>query len=40
MFNTLRENELENFPDIDIFINTACPRIEYKKVINIEDLKI
>jgi 2-(3-amino-3-carboxypropyl)histidine synthase len=40
IFNTLREEELENFPDIDIFINTACPRIEYKKVINIEDLKI
>ncbi|MFH1210332.1 MAG: diphthamide synthesis protein [archaeon] len=40
IFNTLRENELENFPDIDIFINTACPRIEFKKVINIEDLKI
>lgn len=40
VFNTIREEELENFPDIDIFINTACPRIDYKKVINIEDLKI
>lgn len=40
IFNTLREEELENFPDIDIFINTACPRIEYKKIINIQDLKI
>jgi 2-(3-amino-3-carboxypropyl)histidine synthase len=40
VFETLRENELENYPDIDIFINTACPRIEFKKVINIEDLKI
>ncbi len=40
IFNTLRENELENFPDIDIFINTACPRIEVKKVINIQDIKI
>jgi len=40
MFNTLREEELENFPDIDIFINTACPRIDYKRVINIQDIKI
>ncbi len=40
IFNTLRENELENFPDIDIFINTACPRIEFKNVINIQDIKI
>ncbi len=40
VFNTLREEELENFPDIDIFINTACPRIEFKKVINIQDIRI
>lgn len=40
IFNTLREEELENFPDIDIFINTACPRIECKRIINICDLKI
>ncbi|MEM4266745.1 MAG: diphthamide synthesis protein, partial [Candidatus Nanoarchaeia archaeon] len=40
IFNTLTEEELENFPDIDIFINTACPRIEYKKVINIDDIGI
>ena len=40
VFETLKENELENYPDIDIFINTACPRIGFKKVINIEDLKI
>tara|TARA_Y100000310_G_C20061127_1_gene525032 strand:- start:156 stop:524 length:369 start_codon:yes stop_codon:yes gene_type:complete len=31
-------NELENFPDIDIFINTACPRIESKKIINAKDI--
>lgn len=36
--NTLNLNELENFKDIDIFINTACPRIESNKIINIEDL--
>ena len=36
--NTLNLNELENFNDIDIFINTACPRIENNKIINIEDL--
>ncbi len=40
LFNTLREEELENFPDIDIFINTACPRIEFKKIINLQDIKI
>lgn len=40
IFNTLREEELENFKGIDIFINTACPRIEFKNVINIDDLKI
>lgn len=38
--NTLNLNELENFREIDIFINTACPRIENNKIINIEDLKI
>ena len=37
--NTLNINELENFRDIDIFINTACPRIESNKIINLEDLK-
>jgi len=31
-------NELENFPDIDCWINTACPRIEGKSIINYEDL--
>ncbi|MDD5177947.1 MAG: diphthamide synthesis protein [Candidatus Nanoarchaeia archaeon] len=32
--------ELENFPDIDIWVNTACPRIEDKSIINLEDLRI
>lgn len=30
--------EFENFPDIDLWINTACPRIEHKKIINMNDL--
>ena len=30
--------EFENFPDIDMWINTACPRIEHKKMINMKDL--
>ena len=37
--NNFSENDLENYPDIDIFINTACPRIEFKKVVNLEDIK-
>ncbi|MEK6952968.1 MAG: diphthamide synthesis protein [Nanoarchaeota archaeon] len=36
--NDLDLNELENFPDIDLWINTACPRIEGKNVINMSDL--
>ncbi len=36
LFNNV--NELENFPDIDIWINTACSRIESKNIINLEDL--
>lgn len=38
IFNTLTEKELENYPDIDIFVNTACPRIDFKRVINLEDI--
>jgi len=38
LFNTLKETELENFPQIDSWINTACPRIEYNKIINVNDL--
>jgi diphthamide biosynthesis enzyme Dph1/Dph2-like protein len=38
LFNNLDEHELENFPDIDIFINTGCSRIDSKKIINLEDL--
>lgn len=38
VFNTLREYELENFPQINCWINTACSRIEGKNVINLIDL--
>lgn len=30
--------EFENFQDIDMWINTACPRIEDKNIINMTDL--
>ncbi len=46
LFDTLDFNGLENFPDVDCWINTACPRIVYddnnrfaKPVINLEDLR-
>ncbi|MBL7147505.1 MAG: diphthamide synthesis protein [Nanoarchaeota archaeon] len=38
LFNNLDEHELENFLSVDVFINTACYRIDNKKVINLEDL--
>lgn len=45
IFNTLNFSELENFPFIECFVNTACPRISYdeaekirKPIININDL--
>ena len=45
LFNTLNFSELENFPFIECFVNTACPRISYdesekirKAVINVDDL--
>jgi 2-(3-amino-3-carboxypropyl)histidine synthase len=45
LFDTIDFSELENFPFIQCFVNTACPRISYdeaekigKAVINIEDL--
>lgn len=38
IFNNLNLQDLENFPDIDCWINTACPRIEYKNIINYQDL--
>lgn len=39
-FNTLQKNDLENFPFIDCWVNTACPRLveDFEKgIINIED---
>ena len=41
-FGTLNLNELENFPFIDFWVNTACPRIEEdsNKIINFEDINI
>lgn len=39
IFNTLTERELENYPGINIFVNTSCPRIDFKKVINLMDLE-
>ncbi len=38
IFNTLNLQELENFQDIDCWINTACPRINNKNIINYQDL--
>ena len=38
MCNDVDSSEFENFPDIDMWINTACPRIEHKKIINMYDL--
>ena len=35
----IRVNELEDFNDIDFWVNTACPRIEDKKIISLEDLE-
>ncbi len=31
-------NELENFRDVDVWINTACPRIEGKNLLNMEEV--
>lgn len=40
LFDTLNINDLENFPFIQSWINTACPRISDEKtnIINLEDL--
>jgi 2-(3-amino-3-carboxypropyl)histidine synthase len=36
-------NQIENFPDIEVWVNTACPRLAYEgefnaSIINMEDL--
>lgn len=36
--DNINTEELENFPDIDCWINTACPRIQGKNIINYQDL--
>lgn len=40
-FDTLNEIDLENFPFIQCWVNTACPRIADNKanIINIDDIK-
>ncbi|MFO8016438.1 MAG: diphthamide synthesis protein [Candidatus Woesearchaeota archaeon] len=41
-FNTLDKGELENFPFIDCWVNTACPRLfeDFEKgMINLEDIE-
>jgi 2-(3-amino-3-carboxypropyl)histidine synthase len=45
LFDTIDFAELENFPFIECFVNTACPRISYdesekirKPVVNVDDL--
>jgi len=35
----IRVNELEDFNDINFWVNTACPRIEDKNIISLEDLE-
>ena len=46
VFDTIDFNQLENFPFIECFVNTACPRIALddsikigKAIINLEDIK-
>lgn len=36
--NEVREERLEDFSDIQFWVNTACSRIEEKNIINLEDL--
>lgn len=45
LFDTIDFSELENFPFIECFVNTACPRIAYdeaekirKAVVNVDEL--
>ena len=45
IFNTIDFNQLENFPFIECFVNTACPRIALddsvnisKSIINLKDI--
>ena len=43
--NTLDFNEIENFPKVECYVNTMCPRIGFddtirlnKSIINLEDV--
>ncbi|MBI4159180.1 diphthamide synthesis protein [Candidatus Woesearchaeota archaeon] len=36
--NTLNPSSLEDFPEVEYWINTACSRIEHPKIINFEDI--
>ena len=36
--NEVRSEDLENFREIDFWVNTACPRIEMRKVLWINDI--
>jgi 2-(3-amino-3-carboxypropyl)histidine synthase len=42
VFDTLNANEMENFPFVDFWVNTACPRIagdeDKKNVIDMSDI--
>ncbi|MBU3941441.1 MAG: diphthamide synthesis protein [Nanoarchaeota archaeon] len=47
IFNTIDFNQLENFPFIECFVNTVCPRIALddsikltKPIINLEDIAL
>ena len=43
VFDTLDSNEMENFPFIDFWVNTACPRItddkDKKNVIGMNEVQ-
>lgn len=36
--NTLNPDNLEDFSNVEYWINTACSRIEHQKIINFEDI--
>lgn len=40
VFNTLAKEELENFNDVECWVNMACPRLvdDYERLINFEDV--
>ena len=40
VFDSLDVNEFENYPFIDVWVNTACPRIKDKRIINLRDIPL